>query len=133
MSNLTEVYREIKREISKEFNVQVSATRGFYEDERMKGDIGLSFKPTIGKITTYNGHRNQFNKVLLTCFITVPRRETSQLERLELASSIFAFFGSRFRYENFLIMETRDFQEDFIFQGKGEIYRFYMEINIDEI
>lgn len=127
----TLVHREMREEISKKFNVSVSANRGFFEDERMKSDVGFSVQSKVGSIASYGGRAMLWNEVLMNCYITVPKKDTGQDERRELAEDIFDFFGSRWRYKNFVILDCYDFEVDYIYQGAGDVYKFTLALNID--
>lgn len=130
------VYKEIRQEIEKKFNVKTSVARGIFEDNRDESKVGISFMPQISSITTYGGSARILNDVVLNTYITVDKnvklngKPTGQLTRQTLAMEIFAYFGSRWGYENFLILDCYDFDEDFVGVGVGETYKFKIKLNV---
>lgn len=124
-------YKEIRQEIVKNFDVKVSANRGIFEDKRDEGKVGVSFMPQISSITSYGGRSPLLNDVVLNTYITVDKKQGGQLTRQTLAMQIFAYFGSRWRYANFQILDCYDFEEDYVNVGIGETYKFKIKLNVN--
>ena len=124
-------YREIKNTLEDRFNIKVSANRGFFEDYRNDGKVGFSMKISTGSITSYNGNARLWNEIESTCYITVDKHHGGQLTRQQLALDIFSFFAEKGRYNNFIILDVHSFDEDFMANGVGEVFKFNMSLNLD--